>query len=1136
MGNLTQTAQSLDIATGVSVYTVTHFGINGFDLRSSNLSNNFGGGTSLRVDKSKIKSTNAYVYDETGKLERPLVYSDFIGRLYHQNDNVENPSLNFITEEGFSKFESKIREINIKDNINDFYYNILPEDYNTYIFGDYNPARIPVTSKIGDEYSINGHVLHDNHKSIKESNDGYASTLMFYTRKVSTAIGSNGLSSEGKFEYIGLVPSNLMDTHSNGDVVTNHRERNYINDKPKDIIAIGELEREKYYLRNYRYDFDYFDRFRSFHDLTPGLGNSMYGDIERLPEVPYLMATFGKFGIYSGSTEIRSTLMGKNKLYTNTSQYAVGPETDDGSKFEYFSVNEKVSDFVNKITKGKGGSAIDHYYREHDEGGAPEIKKGEKYVKPFIPDTGDEISNYSRLIKRTNSLFYNQKIGSLVNRFHTSSNDDMYNELITAKSKYGLSRGRNLLTKEGETRPDTSTGYENPYCRVWTAHHQYGKINTLIRPFKGEYDSVGKIQEMYNGTKLRTESGGTLLADSSVLMDNGFVRVTPMHDEPFYDDNRKANIKSYMFSIENLAWRDILIDEELSKEQRGPNKGRIMWFPPYNLKFTENVNVDWNANKFIGRGEQIYTYTNTDRSGTLSFTLLIDHPSIINKWRGRAGSVDDENERENEILRFFAGCEPLTGYCGNGKDTKPEPETEPTSNNPVMEGRTRKIALVLFFPNNFSAHNYGGDLDDALEKLSSYERGTANNVWSDNEEDDDIENQVYDNVNRSIYNMNYSPSNDVKDQIKRTLFNDDENIEVFSFFDPHSGYTKLNTLVGDANDDNSSIFGEKGKNIRIELIEVKGCASSHGYANNNVKLGNRRRAFIKGVVDDNCDNIGPTDFTELGPQTIQVNDVGTANRDINSLEAKIARSAYVIFNIKWDEETTTNSTVSENATFTINGQSYNILNQDLSGNPLVILSDVTVVASAIEDEYNCDNEYLYFAKIAKTKDAAYERIIERIRYFNPAYHSITPEGFNSRLTFLQQCTRQGPTTDLSSENVSSKSPNYLQYAGNLSFGRAPYCILRIGDFFHTKICITSMSIDYDNNGGVQWDLNPEGVGVQPMYANININFNFIGGQDIAGPIERLQNAVTSNYYANASVYDKKADKKDKSKYVARLKN
>ena len=101
--------------------------------------------------------------------------------------------------------------------------------------------------------------------------------------------------------------------------------------------------------------------------------------------------------------------------------------------------------------------------------------------------------------------------------------------------------------------------------------------------------------------------------------------------------------------------------------------------------------------------------------------------------------------------------------------------------------------------------------------------------------------------------------------------------------------------------------------------------------------------------------------------------------------------------------------------------------------------------------------------------------------------------------------------------------DYLKYAGNLAFGRPPYCILRIGDFFYTKIVITSLSIRYENNGGVQWDLNQEGAGVQPMYADVSINFNFIGGQDLSGPVERLQNAVTANYYANASVYSRHSD-------------
>lgn len=164
---------------------------------------------------------------------------------------------------------------------------------------------------------------------------------------------------------------------------------------------------------------------------------------------------------------------------------------------------------------------------------------------------------------------------------------------------------------------------------------------------------------------------------------------------------------------------------------------------------------------------------------------------------------------------------------------------------------------------------------------------------------------------------------------------------------------------------------------------------------------------------------------------------------------------------------------------------------------------------------------MYFSSL-KSDSIEYKNIVDKVRFFEPAFHSITPEGFNSRLTFLHQCTRQGPTNAVNSGRVNGDSNDYLKFAGNLAFGRAPYCILRIGDFFYTKICIDSLSISYDNNG-IQWDLNPEGAGVQPMFANISISFKFIGGQDISGPVERLQNAVTANYYANASIYSRHAD-------------
>ena len=142
----------------------------------------------------------------------------------------------------------------------------------------------------------------------------------------------------------------------------------------------------------------------------------------------------------------------------------------------------------------------------------------------------------------------------------------------------------------------------------------------------------------------------------------------------------------------------------------------------------------------------------------------------------------------------------------------------------------------------------------------------------------------------------------------------------------------------------------------------------------------------------------------------------------------------------------------------------------------------------------------------------YNKLIDKIKFFNPAFHSITPEGFNARLGFLHQCTRQGSTVGASEAGLKS--------AGNLAFGRPPICVLRIGDFFHTKIIIQSISIDYETP---QWDINTEGIGVQPMFARISMNFVFLGGSDIEAPISRLQNALTFNYYANQSIYDKRAD-------------
>ena len=164
------------------------------------------------------------------------------------------------------------------------------------------------------------------------------------------------------------------------------------------------------------------------------------------------------------------------------------------------------------------------------------------------------------------------------------------------------------------------------------------------------------------------------------------------------------------------------------------------------------------------------------------------------------------------------------------------------------------------------------------------------------------------------------------------------------------------------------------------------------------------------------------------------------------------------------------------------------------------------------------DEGAYFEYIDGNYPNYFKTISEKIKYFHPGYHSLTPEGFNSRLTFLNQCMRQGPSIYDTKRNINGNEIGVQPQ--NLSFGRPPICILRVGDFFYTKIAINSLSISYD---GPQFDLNPEGIGVQPMIASVQLSIDLIGGHSLSGPLNRLQNALSFNYYANTEMYDVRSD-------------
>lgn len=77
-----------------------------------------------------------------------------------------------------------------------------------------------------------------------------------------------------------------------------------------------------------------------------------------------------------------------------------------------------------------------------------------------------------------------------------------------------------------------------------------------------------------------------------------------------------------MLSIENLA---ISNDTVTDLNENGPNGGRLMWFVPSIIDFNETVSPNFTPTNFLGRGEPVYTYANTERKLTFSFWIIVDH-------------------------------------------------------------------------------------------------------------------------------------------------------------------------------------------------------------------------------------------------------------------------------------------------------------------------------------------------------------------------------------------------------------------------------------------------------------------------------------------------------------------------------
>ncbi len=868
----------------------------------------------------------------------------------------------------------------------------------------------------------------------------------------------------------------------------------------------------------------------------------------------------------------------------------------DGSGFE--------GDYFGYKTDGNGGNygtatESDFVWSDTtiniDENNGNTLISDAETIFGVSPTEGETNSLYQpnrkSILYKTKELFKYGSVATLVNGHLTMTERSQIQSSVLSNGM--MSKGNAALTSTYLQSGPGGLARNLVYCRTWTPMDKYDEISDLIR-----HKSLNT-----DGGNYRRNSH---LSPFSILENTGFVKIARYATDT-------ETIRRHMFSIENLAWKDFpWADAESGVKdmpfcEKGPYGGRIMWFPPYDIKFSENTSVNWDKHNFIGRGEPMYTYNNTERTGQLSFKVIIDNPNELNyRDKNNIFKSTEYGDEDDHYASYFAGCnfndiltpEEIKTIIPPPPSIPPIPITPPTSPLPPT--------FRVFFPND--NHTYPNDYPEyesgvinaaSIGNINKIEhkgkvtytvvKSTGYKLYSGTEtpnidryiavEPDPNNNGKYIDYNLLMGKKDGAPMTDPKEagpaNPTNMSYTDYENYRIdwkanpsgYKYFGLGLIYIKNPRIVGcvtqyyvdrynfglnanrwDAENYNLTLPGNAtyggcrwagwlaasdmdGKSecqvsyltalknhmdynngpCKDCIIKIDGYASTQcvdcenpllpgkSCAQRNLILSDKRAESVaeylrKNVLDPSDPNkdkrikatLGKgetTAFNQFVPDDQKCND----DSPTDLLGCKMNRRVNVTF-----EHDPSLSTKSSTQTATP---------QATVQQPTVTPTVATVAKDKIRSYYQeCD----YFAKLLEKDPFTFKKLSDKVKFFSPAFHSTTPEGFNSRLTFLQQCTRQGPSV-YGQEN----KPD------NLVFGRPPVCILRIGDFYYTKIIIESLSIDYEP---LVWDLNPEGVGVQPMIANVSMNFAFIGGSSLDGPISKLQNGLSFNYYANTGLF------------------
>lgn len=581
--------------------------------------------------------------------------------------------------------------------------------------------------------------------------------------------------------------------------------------------------------------------------------------------------------------------------------------------------------------------------------------------------------------------------------------------------------------------------------------------------FKAQYGSYARAIR-FNGNKVYHGNSNSVIYNT----------VMPQIHPTLYKNNNKVYDKNLMFSIENLADNLTVIDDHaedannnwIPLSEVGLNGGRMMWFPPYDIQFSEVTSNKIDETMMVGRGEPIYTYTNSARTANLGFKLIIDCPPQLREMR-RKGDLTSR-----DVENFFAFGVNLDNDKKNDNKKKEIIEQKITSlmsYKLTCDDNLSTPEIFISFPNN----------EPTVNGINNIFNEIHDNGYEDGVTKDNASGSTNFGINKDIYyDFGFENGNPISgdqykyDSTKKNVL-DDYLKNIFSDINNRDHYDICITTGTSRlwTDDSNQILSEnrslalkklisdRFKTIFNEDIEKAGI---------NIKIEIKSTGETLALVDSTLQDINLEQVKRERFGTIQILRNGTpsiySNEENLDKESKILLENYrtELFDI---------------------GDRKRVTDYGLNSNFVNIEGNKTDVVDGMDKSPLTVNTY------------------------KPVFHSQTPEEFHRRLTFLQQCMRQGKSLNLK-DNVS-----------NSAFGRQPFSIIRLGDHIYSKVIFSTLTIDYDSKD-MLWDTNPEGWGMQPMAANVTLQMFVVGGQSLEGPISVLQNAISYNYYANSTFKDR----------------